>query len=234
LQKSDFDSAVAQFQSALTIAPQDSTAHYDLGLALKLKDRLADAVAEFRKAAELSPDQPDVHYSLGITLWQMGQFAEAEAELRAATKVKADYAEAYYTLGTVFRQDNKLEEAAAALRQAIALDPNLVGAHTTLAAVLRQQGNSAAADAEGQKAQELFKQSNRLQAATFATNSGSKLLQAGDVDGAISQFRSAITVMPEYAPAHKFLAQALDRKGQKAEAQEEFRKAEELARSSGT
>jgi Flp pilus assembly protein TadD len=205
-----------------------------LGLALKLKDRLTDAVAEFKKAAELSPDQPDVRYSLGVTLWQMGQFAEAETELRAATKAKSDYSEAYYTLGTVLRQDNKLDEAAAALRQAIALDPDLVGAHTTLAAILRQQGNSAAADAESQKAQQLFKQSNRLQAATFATNSGSKLLQAGDLDGAIAQFRSAVSVMPEYAPAHKHLAEALGRKGQKAEAEEESRKAEELARPKGT
>jgi Flp pilus assembly protein TadD len=234
LQKSDFDSAVSQFQAALNIAPQDSTGHYDLGLALKLKDRLADAVVEFKKAAELSPNQPDVHYSLGITLWQMGQFAEAETELRAAVEAKPDYSEAYYTLGTVLRQDNKLNEAAAALRQAIELDPGLVGAHTTLAAILRQQGNSAAADNENQRAQELFKQSNRLQAATFATNSGSKLLQAGDVDGAIAQLRSAISLMPEYAPAHKRLAEALDRKGQKAEAKEELRKAEELERAEGS
>jgi Flp pilus assembly protein TadD len=131
------------------------------------------------------------------------------------------------------RQDNKLDEAGDALRHAIALDPTLVGAHTTLASILRQQGNSAAADAENQKAQELFKQSNRLQAATFATNSGSKLLQAGDVDGAISQLRAAITLMPEYAPAHKRLAEALARNGQKAEAEQEYRKAEELAGSRG-
>src|SRR5262249_24200639 len=153
---------------------------------------------------------------------------EAETELRTAIKAKPDYSEAYYTLGTVLRQDNKLDEAAAALRQAIALDPNLVGAHTTLAAVLRQQGNSDAADLESKQAQELFKQSNRLQAATLATNSGNKLLQAGDIDGAIAQLRSAISLMPDYIPAHKRLAEALERKGQKTEAQEEFRKAEEL------
>ena len=80
----------------------------------------------------------------------------------------------------------------------------------------------------------MFKQSNRLQAATFATNSGSKLLQAGDVDGAIAQLRSAISLMPEYAPAHKRLAEALDRKGLKAEAEQESRKAEELAHPKGT
>jgi Tfp pilus assembly protein PilF len=75
----------------------------------------------------------------------------------------------------------------------------------------------------------LFKQSNTLQAATFNTNSGKRLLQAGDVDGAISQFRSAIKIAPDYAPAHLQLAQALAQKGKQAEADEEYRKATQLA-----
>ena len=130
----------------------------------------------------------------------------------------------------MLKQDGKLEDAASALRKAIDLDPGLVGAHTNLAAILRQQGNTAAADAESQRARDLFKQSNRLQGATFNTNSGNKLLQAGDLDGAISQFRSAINLEPDYAPAHRRLAEALQRKGEKTEAEEEFRKAAELAR----
>jgi protein O-GlcNAc transferase len=196
---------------------------------LKLKDKLAEALVEFQKAAELDPSQPDIHYTLGVTLWQKGDFAEAEKELRAATEAKPDYAEAYYTLGTVLRQEGKPDEAAAALRKAIAIDPGLVGAHTTLAAILRQTGDTTAASAESQRAQELFKQSNSLQAATFNTNSGNRLLQAGDLDAAIEQFRSAINLVPSYAPAHQHLAEALQRKGEKTEAAEEFRKAAELA-----
>jgi Tfp pilus assembly protein PilF len=212
----------------LKIAPEDATAHYDLGLAFKLKDRLDDALGEFRKAAELAPNQPDVHYTLGVTLWQKGSFDEADGELRAAIKAKPDYAEAYYTLGTVLKQKGKLDDAAASLRQAISLDPDLVGAHTTLAAVLRQRGDTAAAEAENRRAQELFKHSYSLQEATFNTNSGKTLLEAGDLDGAISQFRTAISLAPNYAPAHQRLAEALERKGEKATAQEEFRKAAEL------
>ena len=86
-----------------------------------------------------------------------------------------------------------------------------------------------AADAESHRAQELFKQSNTLQAATFNTNSGKRLLQTGDVDGAIAQFRSAINLAPDYAPAHQLLGQALTQKGQKDEADQEYRKAAQLA-----
>src|SRR5581483_8239070 len=92
----------------------------------------------------------------------------------------------------VLKQDGKLADAATALRKAIEINPNLIGAHTNLAAILRQQGDNAGAEAESSRARELMKESNSLQAATFNTNSGKRLLHAGDVDGAISQFRSAI------------------------------------------
>src|SRR5207237_49714 len=155
--------------------------------------------------AELSPGQPDVHYTLGVTLWQQGNFADAEQQLRAATDAKPDYAEAYYTLGTVLRQEGKLEEAAAALRKAIVINSDLIGAHTNLAAVLHQQGKTSEAEAESQRAQELLKQSNSIQSATFNTSSARKLLVAGDLDGAIAQFRSAITIAPNDVPAHEYL-----------------------------
>jgi Flp pilus assembly protein TadD len=53
-------------------------------------------------------------------------------------------------------------------------------------------------------------------------------MNAGDLDGAISQFRSAIAATPEYAPAHYQLGMALRRKGEKEEAGKEFRRAGEL------
>jgi Tfp pilus assembly protein PilF len=54
------------------------------------------------------------------------------------------------------------------------------------------------------------------------------LLDAGDVDGAIVQFRSAINSSPNYAQAHFQLAIALKRKGDKDESAKEFRRAAEL------
>jgi Flp pilus assembly protein TadD len=69
---------------------------------------------------------------------------------------------------------------------------------------------------------------NNLQAAAFATNSGKRLLNAGDVDGAIAQFRSAIKMAYNYAPAHYQLAQALKQQGDTQQADQEFHRASEL------
>jgi Tfp pilus assembly protein PilF len=228
LQKSDFDNATTQFEAALKTAPDDATLHYDLGLALKLKDRLPDAIAEFKKAATLDPSQADIQYTLGVTYWQQGDFDDATQALRAAIQAKPDYAEAHYTLGTVLKQQGKLKEAADSLREAIRLQPDFAGAHTTLATILRQQGDTEGAVRENRLGAQISKDKNSLQAATFDTNSGLRLLKVGDLEGAISQFRAAIAVTPTYAPAHFHLAEALQRKGEKTDAGQEFQRATEL------
>jgi Flp pilus assembly protein TadD len=82
--------------------------------------------------------------------------------------------------------------------------------------------------AESKVGTELSKETNNQQAALFATNSGKRLLNAGDLDGAISQFKSAIQAVPGYAPAHFQLGLALQRKGERAESVREFQRAREL------
>jgi Flp pilus assembly protein TadD len=75
---------------------------------------------------------------------------------------------------------------------------------------------------------ELLKQSSNQQSAALAANSGRRLLNAGDLDGAISQFRAAIDEAPSYPQAHYQLGMALQRKGDNEGAAEEFKKAAAL------
>jgi Tfp pilus assembly protein PilF len=67
-----------------------------------------------------------------------------------------------------------------------------------------------------------------LQTATFATNSGTKLMSAGDLDGAIAQFEAAIKADSSFAAAHQQLAIALERKGDKMRAGQELETAKQL------
>jgi len=199
-----------------------------LGLALKLQDKLPEAVTELRAAEALDPHQPDAPYTLGVTLWQMGDADGAVSELKKAIAAKPDYAEAFYTLGTVLKQQSKLQESADALREAIRLQPDFAGAHTTLAPVLRQLGDAQGAAQEARRGAELAKQKTDLQAAVFATNSGKRLRNVGDLDAAVAQFRAAIKSVADYAPAHFELAIALRQMGKKEEAMAEFQKAATL------
>jgi Tfp pilus assembly protein PilF len=94
--------------------------------------------------------------------------------------------------------------------------------------VLRAQGDNEGAAREAVAGQAISKERTAQQAATFNTNSGIRMLNAGDLNGAIDQFRSAIKSSPTYAPAHFQLAIALERKGEKDEAKAEFDRAAQL------
>jgi Flp pilus assembly protein TadD len=93
---------------------------------------------------------------------------------------------------------------------------------------MRQMGDAEGAAAESRAGAELAKQKTSENAALFATNSGRRLLNAGDIEGAISQFRAAISAVPSYAVAHFELGMALRQQGKLDEAQTEFQKAATL------
>lgn len=128
----------------------------------------------------------------------------------------------------MLKQQGKLQDAAASLQEAIRLQPDFAGAHTTLSSVLRQLGDEEGAARERRLGTQISKDKTNMQAATFDTNSGKRLLGLGDLEGAISQFRVALGLVPDYAPAHFHLAEALQRKGQSEEAKREFQRAAEL------
>src|SRR6202022_4606112 len=113
----------------------------------------------------------------------------------------------------VLKQQGKREEAAVELREATRLQPEFAGAHVTLATVLRELGDLPGSEKEARLGAEITKSKTNLQAATFATNSGKKLLRAGDLEGAVSQFKTAIKSDDSYVPAHQQLAVALERLG---------------------
>jgi protein O-GlcNAc transferase len=97
-----------------------------------------------------------------------------------------------------------------------------------LSSVLQQQGDTAGAAAERRIGDEISKKNNNRQAAMFATNFAKKLLQSGDLDGAVKQLQSAIQSDPNFADAHFQLGLALKQKGDFSGARQEFYKAQQL------
>ena len=68
---------------------RDASFHYDLALALKLKDDLPAAIAEMQKSIDLDPNLVDAYYTFGITLWQQGEFPEAVKKLKKGHRAEA-------------------------------------------------------------------------------------------------------------------------------------------------
>jgi Flp pilus assembly protein TadD len=53
--KQDVDRAIAQYEKALTLRPEDPNAHYNLGVALQEKGETERAAREYEKAREFEP-----------------------------------------------------------------------------------------------------------------------------------------------------------------------------------
>ena len=129
--------------------------HYDLGLALKLKDNLAAAVPEFEQAAKLDETLPDPAYTLGVIYMQQARFSDAATQLRHATALRPENGDAWALLGSVLKDSGDTAGATDALKRAIALEPDQPSLHIQLAALEMEAGEKEAAATDRKIAAEL-------------------------------------------------------------------------------
>jgi Flp pilus assembly protein TadD len=63
--RGDFNEAISQFQTALTLDPGDSSTHNNLGIVFKQTGRTEDAMRQFRQAVEFDSNNAAARYNLG-------------------------------------------------------------------------------------------------------------------------------------------------------------------------
>jgi tetratricopeptide (TPR) repeat protein len=82
--KGDYDlaGAVADYEAALKIDPDDPTAHMNAGTAYQAMNNMPKAVAEYKRSIALDPKLGDPHYFLGTAYEAMKQPALALAEYK--------------------------------------------------------------------------------------------------------------------------------------------------------
>ena len=119
--------AIAQYEEALRVKPDDAEYHLNLGSALAGEGRTPEAIAQYTTALRLEPDYAEAHYNLGNALARAGRREEAIAQYGAALRLKPDYAEAHSNLGNALASAGRRQEAIAQLEKALSLKPDLAG-----------------------------------------------------------------------------------------------------------
>jgi|YelNatPaOPRAMG01_1025707.scaffolds.fasta_scaffold47509_2 tetratricopeptide (TPR) repeat protein len=128
------DQAVATYQKALQLTPDDAALHNNLGSVYASMNKLTEAQAEFEKAAQLDPTNAGRYYfNIGAIMYNSGKMDEALAAFKKVISIDPKNAEAYYlegqalmgkaTLtpdGQVKAPDGTIE----AFQQYLKLDPN--------------------------------------------------------------------------------------------------------------
>jgi tetratricopeptide (TPR) repeat protein len=223
----DVTEAISSFRRALDLAPRHALARYNLALVFRRADRLQDAIDELGRVLAIEP-RPEAHYTLGVIYWHQGDLDRAVRALGAAVAAEPRYADAHYTLGTVLKANRDWKGATASLRRAIALRPDLSAAHYTLGQVLQLSGDEAGAREQLAEAERLRQRTELEQEASVRTVVGTQKLEAGDLTGALDQFRRATTLFDAYAPAHYQMGRVLQRLGQLDAARAAFDRAKQL------
>ena len=93
-QTGKIEEAIAHYEQALRIKPDDAEAHNNLAVALLQTGRINEAIAQFEQALQLKPDYAEAHVNLAVALENTGRRREAVDHYQQALKLQPDLARA--------------------------------------------------------------------------------------------------------------------------------------------
>lgn len=97
--RENFAEAVAWFEKAVALEPQDNDTWFNLGFVRDRAGQREAAIAAFDEAVRLNPAHDRAWYGLGLARAHLGQHAEAAAAFEKAAKLQPMNGDAWYHLG---------------------------------------------------------------------------------------------------------------------------------------
>jgi Mlc titration factor MtfA (ptsG expression regulator)/Flp pilus assembly protein TadD len=150
-----FDLAVADFNRAVRLAPDDQEAILWRGRASFFENHVEAALADAERACRLDPDDKEAATLRAICLAALGRYEEALPIFDRATDSFTDDVHALFYRGLSRQECGRVLEAMGDFRRVIHLDPLDGEAHFQLAECYDEQGLTEHAEQERAKAREL-------------------------------------------------------------------------------
>jgi|GEM_PF-517263 len=208
-----FDAAIAAFDAAIRLDPDDALAHYNLGRVYYLQDQMEQAAAAFEKAIQIDPEMAEAHTNLGAVYRAQGRVEEAIAACETAIQLDPNDDMAYYNLALAYSDQGQLDEAIAAYGEALRINSENAGAHYNLAHAYYRQGKLDEAVVAWKKTAELEPDDSM----TY-NNIGRVYFEQGRFDEALVFLKQAIALDPENPLPHSNLALLYQEQGRVDEA----------------
>lgn len=137
-QQGRLEDAVASYDIALRLSPDDIEAANNRGIALKDLKRYDEALASYDIVLRHKPDLAVAHYNRGLVFREMGRLEDALECYERALRFKPDFAEACLNRGNVLRLLKRLDEAIASYDRALLLRPDYVDVHNSRGLALQE------------------------------------------------------------------------------------------------
>ena len=204
-------------QKSVQADPNDAEHWYNLALLQSNLGDKASAINSFRKSIDLDPEFAESRKDLGGVLAETGQMQEAETQFRGALSIRPALPEAHAYLAFLLANRGDMAEAVSHFERAGDGASNQFNYGITLARMSRR------AEARTHLARSLQADANQ----PFAHEVLGGLLEAdGKIPEAVSHYKDAIRLRPDFGKAHLDLGAVLARQGDRAGAAAEFRAAQ--------
>jgi len=119
----DQEGSVKTLEKVLLLDPDNSRAHFGIGLALSDQQEGQErAVMHLTRAVGLDPSNPTAHYMLGRVLMAVGELERALPELELAVELGPDLSDAHYRLAQLYARMGNRESARASQQRFMELN----------------------------------------------------------------------------------------------------------------
>jgi tetratricopeptide (TPR) repeat protein len=218
LRVNDAETAVHEYRAALGVDPQNIDAQANLGVIAFMQGNYAEAAGNFREVLKLQPEIWKVQALLGMCEKRLGHLESARtwlersfphlAEPKLKTQAGLELAELNYQVG-------ELGKSAEVINTLQELDPKnldvLYSAYRTYSDLAGSELNAIALlDPDGARMHLIIAE---------------HLINEGDRDGAIVQYKKVLQLAPKLPGAHFELAEALLQKSKTVQEREEAEEA---------
>jgi tetratricopeptide (TPR) repeat protein len=219
----DLEGAIAAFENALEIDPEDYDAWNGRGITLNGLGRNSEAIIALEKALEINPKFHFAWNNLGLTLNDLGRKSEALTAFETALEIDPKFHMAWNGLGNVLRDLGRNNEAIAAFETALEIDPKFHIAWNGLGSTLNNLGRNNEAIAAFETALEIDPKFH------FAWNGlGATLNDLGRYRDAIAALEKALEIDSKFHFAWNNLGNTLNDLGRYRDAIAALEKALEI------
>ncbi|MCC6979063.1 MAG: tetratricopeptide repeat protein [Candidatus Melainabacteria bacterium] len=131
--------AISQYQNALTLNPEFSQAHCNLGLIYNQQHNYAKALSEFRKSLAINPKDAITYNGIGAALRAEKDMVGAIKNWQTAVSLDPKLATAHYNLGTAYEIQKDTDRAMESYRQAVKNDYRLGEAYYRMGLIMERK-----------------------------------------------------------------------------------------------
>lgn len=129
----DEKKAIAFFEKATKMNPDDFKAWFNLGLIYEEAESFEKATKAYKNAVRINPMFAMAQNNLGYSYKERHFYAYAVEHYRKAIELRPDIPGFYYNIGNAYTHEEKIDAAFEAYKKAIELDPKFAKAHYNMA-----------------------------------------------------------------------------------------------------